>query len=55
MITFTEADVEQAALDWLAGLGWRAAHGPDIGPGAPDAERDPLLPKSVLAKSHAVS
>ena len=32
MATFTEADVEEAALDWLAALGWQVAHGPDIGP-----------------------
>ena len=25
MTTFTEADVEQAALDWLSGLGWQVA------------------------------
>ena len=40
MTTITEADVEQAALDWLAGLGWQVAHGPDIAPGTPKAERD---------------
>ena len=39
MTTLTEADVEQAALSWLSALGWRVAHGPDIGPGAPEAER----------------
>ena len=39
MTTLTEADVEQAALAWLEGLGWRVAHGPDIAPGAPEAER----------------
>ncbi len=39
MTTLTEADVEAAALDWLEGLGWRVGHGPDIGPGAPEAER----------------
>ena len=38
MTTITEADVEQVALDWLKGLGWQA-HGPDIGPGTPNAER----------------
>ncbi len=27
MTTFTEADVEQAGLAWLAGLGWRVVHG----------------------------
>ena len=37
MTTITEADVEQTALAWLSGLGWQAAHGPDIAPDAPDA------------------
>ena len=36
----TESDVEAAALDWLAGVGWSVAHGPDIAPDAPGAERD---------------
>ena len=40
MTTLTEADVEQATLDWLAGLGWQVAHGPDIAPDTPGAERD---------------
>ena len=35
----SESDVEQLALEWLEGLGWRAAHGPDIGPDGLDAER----------------
>ncbi len=39
MTTITEADVERAALDWLAALGWQEAHGADIAPGTPDAER----------------
>ena len=39
MTTLTEFDVEQAALDWLEGLGWRIAHGPDIGPDGPESER----------------
>ena len=39
MTTLTEADVEDAALEWLAALGWQTAHGPDIGPGAPGEER----------------
>ena len=38
-MTLTEADVEQAALDWLSALGWMVAHGPDIAPGMPNAER----------------
>ena len=39
MTTITEADVEQAALDWLSGLGWTVAHGPEIAPDTPNAER----------------
>ena len=38
-MTLTESDVEQLAFDWLEGLGWRTAHGPDIGPDGPSAER----------------
>ena len=40
MTTITEAEVEQAALEWLSSLGWQVAHGPDIAPDTPDAERD---------------
>ena len=40
MSTITEAEVEAAALEWLAGLGWQVAHGPDIAPDTPGAERD---------------
>ena len=40
MTRLTEADVEQAALGWLRGIGWSLAHGPDIAPDAPNAERD---------------
>ena len=40
MTPLTEADVEQAALDWLSGLGWQVLHGPDVAPETPDAERD---------------
>ena len=39
MTTLIESDVEEAALGWLAGLGWQVAHGPDIAPDAPGAER----------------
>ena len=39
MTSLTEADVEQAALDWLSALGWRVAHGPDSAPDTPGAER----------------
>ncbi|MCY4559117.1 MAG: type I restriction endonuclease subunit R [Chloroflexi bacterium] len=40
MTRVTESEVEVAALDWLEGLGWEIAHGPDIGPGGPAAERE---------------
>ena len=36
---FTESEVEDAALEWLDGLGWKMAHGPDIAPHAAGAER----------------
>ena len=36
----TENDVELAALEWLPALGWQVAHGPDIAPEAPNAERE---------------
>ena len=40
MTTITESDVEEAALAWLAELGWQVAYGPDIAPDAPGAERN---------------
>ena len=39
MATFTESTVEDAALSWLETLGWRVAHGPNIAPDTPGAER----------------
>ncbi|WP_420447293.1 type I restriction endonuclease subunit R [Candidatus Palauibacter sp.] len=39
MAAFTEPEVEAAALEWLEGLGWNVAYGPDIGPHAEGAER----------------
>ena len=39
MTTLTEFDVEQSALAWLESLGWSIAHGPDIAPDTPGAER----------------
>ena len=39
MTTLSEADVEQAALDWLQATGWSVRHGPEIAPETPDAER----------------
>ena len=40
MTTITEADVEKAALAWLADLGWGVEDGPDIAPHTLNAERD---------------
>jgi type I restriction enzyme, R subunit len=37
---FTESVVEEATLDWLAGLGYTVLHGPDISSGELAAERD---------------
>ena len=37
--SFTESEVEAAALEWLEDLGWKVAHGPDIAPQADGAER----------------
>jgi type I restriction enzyme R subunit len=39
MTAFAESTVEEAALAWLESIGWRIAHGPDIAPGMPSAER----------------
>jgi len=37
--TLNESTVEGTALDWLRGLGWQTAHGPDIAPGSAAPER----------------
>ncbi len=39
MAHLTESDVESAALAWLSAIGWGIAHGPDIAPDQPLAER----------------
>ena len=39
MTRFSESVVEDAALAWLESAGWRIAHGPDIAPDMPAAER----------------
>jgi len=38
-LKFTESVVEEAALGWLAGLGWSVKSGPEIAPGELFAER----------------
>ena len=46
---FTESVVEEAALEWLEGLGYAVLHGPDIAFGQPGAERlDPNFGDSIL-------
>ena len=37
---FNESTVEEAALSWFEELGYAIAHGPNIAPGEPEAERD---------------
>ena len=39
MPNFTESVVEEAALEWLEGLGYTVLHGPEIAAGEPGAER----------------
>ena len=39
MTKISESEVEDAALEWLAGLGYAVVHGPDIGPEGPEQER----------------
>ena len=36
---FTESHVEEAALEWLMGIGYAVLHGPDIAPDGPAPER----------------
>ncbi len=38
-MSLSESTVEAVVLDWLATLGWSVAHGPDVAPDAPPAER----------------
>ncbi|MGB9152365.1 MAG: hypothetical protein WCD70_04675 [Alphaproteobacteria bacterium] len=43
-----ESDIEIATLDWLAGLGWVVAHGPDLAPEEKVPEHaSHLLPKLI--------
>ena len=49
MSAFTESVVEEAALEWLAELGWTVLHGPEIAYGEPGAMRaDPGFRDVVL-------
>ena len=48
---------ETTTLSWLADIGWRTVHGPDIAPGTPAAERsdygDVILPHRLRNASPA--
>ena len=39
MLRFAESHVEEAALEWLGGLGYDVLHGPDISSDGPQPER----------------
>ena len=39
MSGISESHVEEAALEWLAELGYAVLHGPDISPDGPTPER----------------
>ena len=39
MTTITESDIETAALDWLAAMGYTVLHAPDIALDTPESER----------------
>ena len=56
MAGLTESEVEDATLQWLAGLGYAVAYGPDIGPEDPAQERgsyDEVLLADRLRKALA--
>ena len=56
MSALPESVVEEAALEWLAGLGYTVAHGPDIGPEGLEQERgsyDEVLLAGRLRKALA--
>jgi len=50
-VSFTEATVEAATLDWFDALGYERKYGPDIEPGQHEAERtsfgDAVLPERL--------
>ena len=45
---FAESVVEDAALEWLQGLGYTVLHGPEIAQGEPNAERSDALFRDVI-------
>ncbi|QTX04705.1 type I restriction endonuclease subunit R [Agromyces archimandritae] len=53
MSAFNENTVELAALEYLAELGYRTVHGPNIAPGEPGAERDSYEEVLLWGRLHA--
>ena len=56
MAKISESEVEDAALEWLAGLGYAVVYGPEIGPEGPEQERasyDEVLLAGRLRKALA--
>ena len=53
MSNFTESVVEEAALEWLEGLGYTILHGPEIAAGEPAAERDDSGYRDVILETAA--
>src|SRR5207248_157746 len=50
---FTEADVEAAALEWFAELGYAVAYGPTISPGEPTSERASYADVALVGRLRA--
>jgi len=48
MTALNESHIEEAALAWLASLGYTVLHGPDIAVGMPNAERDDSTYRDVV-------
>lgn len=44
---------QHAALDWLSGLGWTVAHGPDIASDPPDKQDKAI--QTVLEQAEVLS
>lgn len=47
---FTENHVEEATLGWLKALGYKVAHGPEIGPDGPNPERSSYADVVLIAR-----
>lgn len=55
MSSFAESVVEEAALGWLAELGYEARYGPDLAAGQPGAERSDANGRDVLLEGRVRS